>query len=531
MPDSPRYSTAAVAAPHQLAADVGRDLLAQGANAIEAMVGMAASVAVAYPHMNGLGGDGFWLLRSRDGKALAIEACGYAGSLATRARYRNRAYVAVPTRGPDAALTVAGAVGGWIQALEHSRALGGRMPLRDLLAPAIAQARNGVPVSASEARYPVRDLAELLAVPGFRDAFRAPDGTAHPAGTERRQPALAALLEQLAHAGLDDFYRGDAGREIAADLERLGSPVTRRDLEGYRAADRRPLTVELPDATLYNCPPPTQGLASLLLHAVHDRRGPFEPESFAHHHGLVEAAKRAYGIRDRVVTDYDRLTADPADFLTGERIAREAAAIAGDRAGPWPPVSAEGDTIWMGAIDRNGLAVSFIQSLYWDYGSGLYLPGSGLLWQNRGMAFSLDPAALNPLEPGRRPFHTLNCPLAVFRDGRVVSYGAMGGDGQPQFQAQIFFRALRHGVPVADAIDRPRFLFGKTWGADSATLKLESRFDPDVAKALEKAGHVVEWHKLPYADLFGHAGMLVRHPDGSVEAAHDPRSDGGSAGL
>jgi gamma-glutamyltranspeptidase/glutathione hydrolase len=177
------------------------------------------------------------------------------------------------------------------------------------------------------------------------------------------------------------------------------------------------------------------------------------------------------------------------------------------------------------------MAVSFIQSLYWEYGSGLVLPKTGILWQNRGIAFSLEEKALNPLEPGRRPFHTLNCPMAAFDDGRVASYGAMGGDGQPQFQAQVFFRAFRYNLDIAEALDRPRFLFGKTWGADSATLKLENRFDPSLVAALEKAGHRVEIIDKPYADGFGHAGMLVRETNGRIAAAHDPRSDGGAAGL
>jgi gamma-glutamyltranspeptidase/glutathione hydrolase len=185
----------------------------------------------------------------------------------------------------------------------------------------------------------------------------------------------------------------------------------------------------------------------------------------------------------------------------------------------------------MGAIDREGTSVSYIQSIYWEYGSGCVLPATGLHWQNRGVSFSLDPAARNPLEPGRKPFHTLNPAMAAMADGRVVSFGSMGGDGQPQFQAQIFTR-WRDGVGVAEAVDAPRWLLGRTWGATTTSLKVENRFDSSLLERLEKMGHEVEDIGRPYSDALGHAGLLVKHPrDGRVEAAHDPRSDGGAEGL
>jgi gamma-glutamyltranspeptidase/glutathione hydrolase len=160
------------------------------------------------------------------------------------------------------------------------------------------------------------------------------------------------------------------------------------------------------------------------------------------------------------------------------------------------------------------------------------LPATGILWQNRGVAFSLDPSSRNALEPGRKPFHTLNPALAVFDDGRVIAYGCMGGEGQPQFQAQVFARYayLRQGA--AGAVDAPRWLFGRTWGAPSATLKLEDRFDGAVVLGLRERGHEVEELGAPYLDGLGHAGLVVKHRrDGRVEAAHDPRSDGGAMGL
>jgi oxamate amidohydrolase len=527
MNDTPSFSHAAVAAPHGLAAQAGRDILVQGGNAIEAMVAMAATIAVVYPHMNAIGGDGFWLIREPGGKVRAIEACGFAGEKATRERYAKAELEAIPPRGPDAALTVPGSVGGWALALELSAAIGGRLPLGVLMENAIRHAMDGYPVSPSEARFDPLKHKDLIAAPGFAETYLV-DGKPAKAGDLRKVTRLGETLAQLAHAGLDDFYRGDSAREIAADLERIGSPVTRADLKSYRAVWRQPLSLSLPGVTLYNTQPPTQGLASLILLGLFERLNVKNVESFAYFHGLIEASKRALSIRDHVVTDFNQLDYDCADFLAADALDREAAAISMTRAASWPLKFDAGDTVWMGAIDAEGRAVSFIQSVYWEFGSGCVLPRTGVTMQNRGMSFSLDPGAVNPLQPGRRPFHTLNPPLGVFDDGRVMSYGAMGGDGQPQFQAQVLTR-YRAGQNLAKALDAPRYLFGRSWGAPSVSVKLEDGFDDAVGAALARAGHEIAW--AARGDAFGHAGALVRGAKGGVQAAHDPRSDGGAEGV
>ncbi len=530
MTETPTFAAAAVAAPHHLASEAGRAVLAEGGNAIEAMVAMAATIAVVYPHMNGMGGDGFWLIRAPNGRMAAISACGAAGSLATIKRYRERGHETIPPRGPDAALTVAGAVSGWSEALALSGELGGRMTVSDLLHNALGHARDGYPISQSEARYWPKDFDNLLLAPGFASHFR-PSKDPLAAGEKRLAPKLADTLQHLIRHGLDDFYRGEIAREIASDLEKLGAPVTRDDFTIHHARRTTPLSLKLSDCTVFNFPPPTQGLASLLILGMFERLKVEKAESFAFHHGMVEASKRALHIRNKVVTDPAHMAVDPADWLESAALDGQAARIDMRRAAAFPLKEGDGDTIWMGAIDKSGLAVSYIQSVYWEYGSGCVLPKTGLLWQNRGMSFSLDEKSLNPLMPGRLPFHTLNPAMAVFGDGRIMSYGAMGGDGQPQFQAQIFTR-YRFGASVADSVDAPRWLFGKTWGANSTSLKMENRFDHVLLARLAAAGHMVEEFSEPYADSFGHAGMLVKHPDnGRVEATHDPRSDGSAAGL
>jgi gamma-glutamyltranspeptidase len=516
------------AAPHHAAAEAGRAVLAEGGNALEAMVAMAATIAAVYPHMNHIGGDGFWLVREPSGRVRALMAAGRAGTRARRDLYRD--HEAIPARGPLAALTVPGAVGGWALALEAAKTQGGRLPLDALLGHATWHARDGYVVAKSQARSTAEKLAELKDVPGFAPTFLV-DGKPPEAGARLRQTALAATLDHLAHAGLDDFYRGDVGREIAADLERIGSPVTRADLEQCRASAAEPLSVTLAAGTLYNTPPPTQGLASLMVLALFERLRVPQAESFDHVHGLVEATKRAFGVRDRVITDPDRLPALPERFLDRAFLDSEAQKIDRRKAARWPAPSGEGDTIWMGAADGEGLAVSYIQSLYWEFGSGCVLPATGVLMQNRGASFSLNPGALNALAPGRLPFHTLNPALASLADGRVIAYGTMGGDGQPQTQAALFTRHVLYGEPLGRAIDAPRWLLGRTWGSPHTNLRIESRFDENLIERLLAAGHEVELFSEPYSDTMGHAGAVVLHPNGTLEGAHDPRADGGAAGI
>ena len=311
----------------------------------------------------------------------------------------------------------------------------------------------------------------------------------------------------------------------------MGSPVRASDLAAYRAQIVEPLAVRLNDSTVYNLPPPTQGLSALMILGLFERLGVTEGEGFAHLHGLVEATKRAFRVRERVVTDPQRAPADPRTFLTPEALDELAAQIDLQRALPWPDTAAPGDTIWMGCVDAKGRAVSFIQSVYWEFGSGTVLRGTGVCWQNRGTSFSLNPKALNALKPGHKPFHTLNPSLALFDDGRVMPFGTMGGEGQPQTQAAIFTRYARFGQTLQQAVTAPRWLLGRTWGDVSTTLKLESRFEPALVEQLRGAGHAVEVLPEAFSDTMGHAGALVRHPNGVIEGAADPRSDGLVAAL
>ncbi len=516
-------------APHHLAADAARDVLAEGGNAAEAMIAAAAAIAVVYPHMNHLGGDGFWLLAEPGKTPIGIEACGPAAAAATPEFYKAvGAPDAIPSRGGLAALTIPGAVAGWDQATRIAQSWGGRLPLSRLLAPAVHFARDGVAVSQSQHALTHDKFDELKDVPGFADAFLV-DGCPPATGHRLCQPALADTLECLTKSGLRDFYDGDIAAAMAGDLARAGSPLKASDLAGFVARLVEPLSVKLACGTLYNMPPPTQGIASLAILGTFDRLGVKAGESFAHIHGLVEATKQAFLMRDAHVRDPDHMTVPPASLITDAELDRMTAAINMQRALPWPHLAQKGDTIWMGVIDAEGRMASYIQSIYWEFGSGVVSPATGVLFQNRGISFSLDAAHPNCLAPGKRPFHRLNPAMARLTDGRSMVYGTMGGDGQPQTQAAIFSRAILFGSPLGEAIAAPRWLLGRTWGAPSMALKIESDMPADLIAALKAAGHDIEL-VAPRHDMMGHAGAIIRTADGRLDGASDPRSDGAARG-
>ncbi|MEW6766382.1 MAG: gamma-glutamyltransferase family protein [Pseudomonadota bacterium] len=516
-----------VVAPHALAAQAGLDVLRDGGNAIEAAIATAASLAVVYPHMTGIGGDAFWLVRAPGQKPVFIDACGAAALRATPAFYAEQGLGEIPTRGPLACLTTAGAVSAWDAAERLSRtAWGGRLPLGRLLEDATEQARQGYPVTASQARTTAARREELGAVPGFADTFLAPEG-ARAAGTLECQPRLAATLEQLARAGADDFYRGELAAALAADLDAVGSPLGLADLEAHRAVCADPLSVELACGRVYNAPPPTQGVASLMILALFERMGGADvaPDGADHLHRLVEATKMAFRMRDRHVRDPRDMDVDPASLLEDAALDRLAQGFDPDHAAPWGGAGDMGDTTWFGVIDGEGRAVSAIQSIYHEYGSGVVLPRTGVIWQNRGLAFALDSASPRALRPGRKPFHTLNPAMAELSDGRLMVYGTMGGDGQPQTQAAVFSRYAIHGQALQAAVTAPRWLLGRTWGSHSNTLKLESRFPEEVLRALGGKGHDLEVVQA-FDEMMGHAGAIVRDPQGVLAGAADPRGDG-----
>ncbi len=530
MLQSRQSSHGMVVAPHHLAAQAGARVLREGGNAIEAMLAAASTIAVVYPHMNSLGGDNFWLLHEPGSDPAGIDACGAAASAANIDWYRSRGHAAIPGRGPQAALTVAGAVSGWHAAHRHSTdKWGGTMSFDRLFEDAIFYAKQGVPAAATLANNAAGKLAELVDQPGFADTWLT-DGKPPALGDRIVQARIAETLGKLAANGLDDFYRGDMARSMASDLAAAGSPLALDDLNAHNCLAVKPLSLQVAGHKVYNMPPPTQGLASLMLLGIYERLGVGSVDDYAFVHALVESTKQAFRIRDRQVSDPAWMAKPAESFLDAGLLDELAAGIDPHNAIPWPDAAPGGDTVWLGAIDSSGRSVSFIQSIYWEFGSGVVLPESGIVWQNRGTSFSLDESHHNSLQPRRRPFHTIQPAFAELEDGRVMPYGTMGGEGQPQTQAMMFARYVMAGSGLQQAITAPRWLLGRTWGSEQTNLRIENRFDPAVFDALRAAGHDLEVIG-DFDEVMGHAGALVRHPSGLIEGAFDPRSDGDACGL
>ena len=513
----------AFTAPHRIAALAGQKVLAEGGTAIEAMVSAAATIAVVYPHMNGMGGDGFWLVRQKGQRPVGISACGRAAMRATPHWYHDRNCSVIPPRGALAAVTVPGTIAGWAKALDLVPE-GRRLPLSRLLAPAIDYAAEGIAVSQNQAVTTAAKADELKDVDGFADIYL-PGGALPAAGSRLRQEALASTLRHLAQHGLDSFYRGAIAEANARFLEQAGSPLQLADFNRFDAERVEPLSVTTRWGRLFNMTPPTQGVSALMILALYDRLLQDEACCSADHiHLLVEATKQAFILRNSGLGDPDHMADAASNWLAPDRLDALARRVDRGQALAWPHVAKPGDTIWMGAADSEGTVVSFIQSVFWEFGSGLTSPQTGIQFQNRGSAFSLNPGP-NQLRPGARPFHTLNPAMAELRDGRLMAYGTMGGEGQPQTQAAVFTRHVHHGMPLQAAITAPRWLLGRTWGEDSTTLKLEGRFDMQTVEALRQRGHATEL-LADFSDAMGHAGAAILHPDGLIEAATDPRSDG-----
>jgi gamma-glutamyltranspeptidase/glutathione hydrolase len=369
---------------------------------------------------------------------------------------------------------------------------------------------------------------QLEDIPNFKDIYFK-DGKIPNVGDKLQFNAMSKTFSSLIKNGLDDFYSGEIAEDILSDLETLGSPLKKIDFDNYAASFVNPLELEIKDAKLFNLPPPTQGLASILILGVLDELTDKYENDTDLIHKIVEATKVVFKIRDKYVCDPNYMTKKTSDFLNKDFIRQLVNKIDLNKALPWPDANVGGDTVWLGASDSYGNTVSFIQSIYWEFGSGLILPKTGITMQNRGISFSLDEENFNKLLPSRKPFHTIQPAMAHFNDGRVMAYGTMGGEGQPQTQATIFLRYAIQNLDLQKAINEPRWLLGRTWGDETTSLKIEGRFNNSTLADLKNLGHVIE--KVgDFEEIMGHAGAIVDHPNGLKEGGYDLRSDGDAVG-
>ncbi|CAK1545987.1 unnamed protein product [Leptosia nina] len=521
--------SAMVVTPHHLATQTAVMILRNGGTAIEAMVAAAATISVVYPHMNTIGGDSFWLIIPPSGKPFGIDACGPAGSLANLDYFEG--LKKIPTRGPKSAITVAGTIAGWEEALKYIEEEGyKRMPIEELLSDAIRYAEKGFPVSSSQANTNKEFSTKREQFTEQFDEVFYPDGKVMKTGEILYQKKLAETFKELVKDGLDSFYRGNVAKVIARDMETFGMPITESDLNNYHAIRREPLRYNHSHGELLNLPPPTQGVLSLSILGMLDDLHINGSDEGAFIHAAVEATKQAFKLRDEYITDPRYMTVDAQSLLAKSNIENMANHINLARASPDVKGDGSSDTVWMGIMDSNGYSVSFIQSIFHEYGSGVVLPETGILWQNRGVEFNLDKKSIRCVVPGKKPFHTLNPAAAFLNDGRVMIYGTRGGDGQPQTQTAIFHRYVVQGETLQRSIYDPRWVYGPLTMDPKSLLRLEDRFSNETVDYLVARGHKIEI--LPaFSEKFGQAGALVRHTDGIIEAGWDVRSNGFAAGF
>ena len=518
--------SAAIATSQPLASAAGLEVLRQGGNAVDAAVAAAAVLSVTEPHMTGIGGDMFaivWLAREQ--KLVALDASGRAGSLMTRERLQARGFRAGSQQGVMS-VTVPGALAGW-ELLVRTH---GRRTLAQALQPAIAYARDGFPVSpiiaaqwANEAAFLTRDSAAA--------ATYLPGGRAPTAGEWFRNPDYARTLQIIADSGVGTFYGGSLGRRIVARLSALDGFLTLDDLRRNAPTWVTPISVPFRGHRVWELPPGNQGIAALEMLRILE---PYDLAAMGHNsapylHHLIEAKKLAYADLDRFVGDADHLDM-PADRMLSdefiaERRSRLDPARARERVDPGP-LRTRSETIYLAVADAEGNMVSFINSIYDYFGSGIVVPGTGFALHNRGAGFTLAPGLPNTVAPGKRPFHTL-IPGFVTRtvDGReqpYMSFGLMGGGVQAQGHVQFLLNHFVFGMDVQAAIDAARFRH-----YDRQRVALESPVGDGVRAALAAMGHVlIEQPTI----AFGGAQAVVRLPRGYA-AGSDPRKDGMAAGY
>lgn len=510
--------------PDRRATEAGMAILRAGGTAIDAATAAGAVLSVVHPHMTGIGGDALWLLS--DGRQVdALMGLGQAGR-------RLPAGGMITARGPASAATTAGALRGWSLAHDWSRQRwGSRMRWPDLLEAAVAFARDGYRLSDSQAFWQQQRRDMIWNLPDLAALCCGPDGELLGAGTHVTRPELADTLSRLAVSGVDDFYDGEVAAALADGFRRLGNGLTRKDLGQTRAWHTRPLAIPYRNGTLYNFPPPTQGLYTLgALNALN----PLTLSALANHgahyvHYLVESIKIQLARRNRELCDPSSGALVIGDRLTPEQGKRDFACIDPARAAPWQEQGRPADTVWLAATDSQGRTACLMQSLFHDFGSGCMVGDTGVLWLNRAAGFHPEPDHVNAWAPARRPAHTLNPSAYLASDGRQFYFGSQGGDGQPQTQMVLVAQLVDYRQSIEQALHAPRFLQGRNFFGKTESLKLEQGFATAVGESLSLAGHQVEWIP-PLSPLTGLAGAIVIHPDGRREAMHDPRGEGCALG-
>jgi len=525
---SPVFARNVVSTSHPLAAQAGLSMLRKGGNAVDAAIATAAVMMIVEPCSNGLGSDAFCILW--DGHQLhGLNASGSAPAAWTPSYFKSKYgadAAAPPKRGWDS-VTVPGAVASWVALHERF----GKLPFADLLAPAIETAERGyaVPVIIQHKWENAARLAEISRQPGFAAAFL-PHGREPHVGERFVFAEAARTLRLIAETKGEAFYRGEVAAALEAHAKANGGAMTAADMSAYSPEWVEPIGQDYRGYRVHEIPPNGQGIAALIALGIleHFDIAALPVDGVASQHLQIEAMKLAFADTYRHVAEPRTMKLTPAQMLDPAYLAKRAQRIDAKRAQDFGPGHGpQGGTIYLSAADESGMMVSFIQSNYMGFGSGVVVPGYGVSLQNRGHGFTLDPTSDNLVGPGKRPFHTI-IPAFLTKDGApVMSFGVMGGDMQPQGHLQTVVRLLDYRQQPQAACDAPR------WRYNGGIVNAEDGFNPATAQGLRDLGHRVE----PFADSYqdyGAGQFIWRLGDPAVEgyaAASDPRRDGQAAGY
>nr|WP_297525570.1 gamma-glutamyltransferase family protein [uncultured Roseateles sp.] len=524
---SPVFARNVVSTSHPQAAQAGLRILGQGGNAVDAAIATAACMTLLEPCSNGLGSDAFAIVW--DGKTLqGLNASGIAPQAWTPEYFdrKHGAGASLPLRGWDA-VTVPGAVGGWVALSERY----GKLPFADLMAPAIEIAERGyaVPVIVQGKWHLASQVADLVSQPGFADAFL-PKGRAPEVGEVFRFAAAARTLRLIADTKGAAFYRGEIAEATAAFARETGGAITAADFAAYAPEWVDTISMDYAGHTLHEIPPNGQGIAALIALGLLKQFdiASLPVDSAESHHLQIEAMKLAFADTYRYVSDARTMAVQAAELLDPNYLAERAKLIDRSKAQDFQagnPV--KGGTIYLTAADESGMMVSFIQSNYHGFGSGVVVPDYGLSLQNRGHGFTREAGHANVVAPGKRPFHTI-IPAFLMKDGQPqMSYGVMGANMQPQGHLQTLVRMVDHRQHPQAACDAPRWRYNA-----GLSINVESTMNPAAVAGLRALGHQIAEINDSYQD-FGAGQFIWRLGDPAVEgyvAASDPRRDGAAAG-
>jgi gamma-glutamyltranspeptidase/glutathione hydrolase len=518
---SPVYApNAAIATSHPLASQVGLDVLKSGGTAVDAAVAACAVLCVVEPHMTGIGGDCFALVAPKgSGDVVAMNGSGRAPGKAELSWFLGKGITELGASNDPHTVTVPGAVGAWTALLERF----GTKTLGELLQPAIKYAEEGYPVS-SRVGSDWADAVEKLSKNQAAKAAMLPGGKAPAIGTRHSQPKLAATFKVIAEKGRDGFYTGAVAEDIVASLNKLGGLHSLEDFANAAPEWVEPIKAKFAGHEVYECPPNGQGICALMIMSILDRHDIASLSQADRVHLIAEATKLAYAQRDRYVAD-PRQVDVPVDWLLSDaHIAALDAMIDPDKAGAFEPSDfpVHKDTIYLSCVDKDGTAISFINSIFSDFGSCIMSEKTGVMLHNRGKSFHLVEGHPNAIAPNKRPMHTI-IPGMLVKDGRAVApFGVMGGQYQSTGQATFLSNLLMRGMDPQEALDDSRSF------ATEGTLQVESTFAPETYAALEKKGHSLTRMPKP---IGGGQAVVIDEKNGVLVAGSDPRKDGCALGY